>query len=119
MDIRDILQPSGAMERPDHPDMFRLLEIATQLRADVKENTFEDANEVWHRRVREIIDFDSLAYQALQLCLSVVGIETAADFRELQRNDRKREQYVTLLQAYYDGFIMGALFEQRGGHQDG
>ena len=94
------------------------MEISLQLRSEVKEVPFEEANANWEKRIRSIIDFDSLAYQAIQLCMSIVGIRTVADWAEMRRNKRKNEQYVMLMQTYYDGFIMGAEFQKRGGHRE-
>lgn len=117
MDISDILGPGGHTKRPEHPDMDRIMEITSQMLAEMREN---DGNPVeqerlWRARVEESVDFDSLAYQAIQVAMSLNSIQTSLDWARMIANPGRHMGYVKTVQAFYDGFLTGVQFEKRGG----
>lgn len=118
MDIRDILQPPDGLKRPEHPDFWRISEVSLQLRTDIERLPFDEKEKAWRARISSVGDFDSIAYHAIQVAMSIMSIRTVADWATMRRDGRKQNQYLSTVQAFYDGFMMGALYEQRGGHQE-
>lgn len=119
MTLQDLFGPGGHGKRPDHPDFWRLSEIILELKADMQEATSNaDQERRWRAHYEEIGDFDSIAYHAIQAAMQIHNVETSTDWAMLMADRRKHEAYVGTIQAYFDGFIMGAEFERRGGHRE-
>lgn len=115
----DDLMPGGHAPRPEHPDFWRISEVCLSLKADVNEaRTAEELDALWKQRVGEIGDFESINYHAIQVALQIMGVETKFEWELIRQDSVLRERFVELLQAFYDGFIIGANYEKRGGHQD-
>jgi 5'-deoxynucleotidase YfbR-like HD superfamily hydrolase len=117
--INDMFPPPG-QGRPTHPDMDRVMEIVLEMKAISQEYSGreEEFLEVWRKQIDKSIDFDVLAYQATQVAMSILGIETGKDYAEMQGDPARFSAFVTLCQSFYDGFLLGVQFEQRGGHRD-
>jgi len=101
-------EPTG-VKRPDHPDFWILSETILALKADMTEADSDPAEQErrWRARYEEVGDFDSIAYAAIQCGLDLYGIETGADWSLLILGGRQ-ESYIKAVQAFFDGFIMGA-----------
>lgn len=121
MDISDIIGANGHMERPVHPDMDRIIEISMQMLADMNENAGNPAAQerLWRKAITDCVDFDSLSYKAVQEAISLFGIVTGTDWRRIQSSPETHLNFVRVIQAFYDGFLIGSKFEQRGGKFDG
>lgn len=119
MNITDIF-PVPGQGRPVHPDMDRVMEIVLEMKAISQEyaDRPDEFLDVWRRQIEKSIDFDVLAYQATQVAFSVTGVETAEDYFVMQNDPARYSLFVTLCQSFYDGFLLGVQFEQRGGHRD-
>ena len=120
MDIDDILGPSGHTKRPDHPDFFRILSVSQRMKADMEEAKGDLAKQegLWRKTINELVDFDSIGYHAIQTAIHIHNIETGADWIAMTHNRERHAAYVATVQAFYDGFIMGAGFQKEGGHQE-
>lgn len=121
MDISDILGGTGHTQRPEHPDFFRILSVSQRMKADMEENRGNPKRqeELWRKAIEELVDFDSLSYHAIQVAMHIHNIQTGRDWLMMTQNPDKHMAYVATVQAFYDGFIMGAGFQKEGGHQDG
>jgi len=119
MNINDIMAAPTGVKRPDHPDFWRLSEIILALKAEMAENegNIEEQERLWRKHYNDIGDFDSIAYAAIQCGLELHNIKTGSDWMVLRVSGRQ-ESYIKSVQAYFDGFVMGAEFERRGGHQE-
>jgi len=117
MDIRDIMMEPTGIQRPDHPDFWKLSEIILALKADTEEFsngkiTQEEATRRWEAHYASVGDTDSIQYAAVQCGLQLAGIETGADWQAVMANPANHNAFVKTIQAYFDGFIMGALLER-------
>lgn len=117
MDINDILAAPTGVQRPDHPDYWKLSEIILGLKADKESQERGEITEAeferrWRKNYESVGDFDSIAYCAMQCAFELFGIRTGKDFMMLDLAG-KRGDYVRAVQAYFDGFIMGALLERK------
>ena len=112
-------EPTG-VKRPNHPDFWRLSEIILALKADMVENegNIKEQERLWRARYDGIGDFDSIAYCAVQCGLDLHSIKTGRDWMLLRMSPGGQESYIKSVQAYFDGFVMGAEFERQGGHQE-
>lgn len=121
MDLSDIMGPGGHTKRPDHADFWRLSEIIMQLKARMAEHEGDlvEQERVWRESITAIGDFDSISYHAIQCAVQIHGIQTAMDWQVMLANPQRHHAYVATVQAYYDGFTMGAEFQKRGGHREG
>jgi hypothetical protein len=117
-DIDDLLRVN-LTKRPEHPDMERLVEISRELLAEKREATVEEQSQNWVDRIASFIDVRSLGYQAMQTAMSIHSISTGLEFSLMMQSHDRYERFVKTLQAFYDGFLIGAEFERRGGHQEG
>jgi hypothetical protein len=122
MDIRDIMVEPTGVKRPEHPDFWRLSEIILALKADKEQH---DRGEIdmaeferrWRAHYESVGDFDSIAYSAMQCAFALHGIETGADWQRLVASGGQMA-YVQSVQAYFDGFIMGAKLERSRHEQE-
>lgn len=119
MDITDVIGKGPDFPRPIHPDMDRVMEIALQMKAVSEENKhdLEKFHRLWRDEIEHTINFDVLAYQAMQVCFQCYGIETGADWLALKLSPSRFNAFMMSMQAFYDGFLLGARFTQRGGKQ--
>lgn len=100
--------------RPDHPDFWKLSEIILALKADMQENQGDLAAQeaAWRKHYEGVGDFDSIAYCARQAAIQIAGLEFGSDYQRVMRDPMGRAAFVGTVQAYFDGFIMGALLER-------
>ena len=117
MDIRDIMTAPTGIKRPDHPDFWTLSEIILALKADHQEMErgqidMAEFERRWRAHYAEVGDFDSIAYSAIQCGLAIFGIQTKGDWQRVMADRAKHQAYVGTVQAYFDGFIMGAHLER-------
>lgn len=121
MDINDILGATGHQKRPETLDFDRIVSITLAMKADMSEaeGDLKEQERRWRARIDNLVDFDSLAYQAIQVGLQLHNIETGADILAMRVIPGRLESYVKTVQAFYDGFILGAEFVQAGGHRNG
>lgn len=115
MDINDVLQAPTGVKRPDHPDFWKLSGIILALKADREQERrgeidMAEFERRWRAHYDSVGDFDSIAYCAIQCGFDLHGIRTGADWAQLTRDGRKHTAYVQSVQAFFDGFIMGAKF---------
>jgi hypothetical protein len=118
MDINDILVAPTGVTRPDHPDFWKLSEIILALKADREQQErgeidMAEFERRWRKHYETVGDFDSIAYSAIQCAFALHGIETGGDWNLLTANPAKHMAYVQSVQAFFDGFIMGALLERK------
>jgi len=113
MDINDILTAPTGIKRPEHPDFWKLSEIILKLKADQTEATsINQAMTSWRAAYEALGDFDSIAYCAMQAGMALHNIETGADWIRVMGDPASHESYVKSVQAYFDGFVMGAMLER-------
>lgn len=117
MDITDIIGKGPSLPRPVHPDMDRVIEIVLEMKAITSENRDdpEAFHRLWREQIEKSINFDVLAYQAVQVACQVYNINTGADFTMLKLSPMRMTGFVHTLQAFYDGFLLGVQFQERGG----
>lgn len=118
MDISDILTAPTGVKRPDHPDFWKLSEIILALKADREQQQrgeidMAEFERRWRAQYESVGDFDSIAYHAIQCGLALHEISTDADWAQLSRDGRKMKAYAQSVQAFFDGFIMGAKFARK------
>lgn len=117
MDINDIFQRPTGIQRPEHPDFWKLSEIILALKADSEDHrtgkiTMAEFERRWRAHYEGVGDFDSIAYCAIQAGFAIHGIVTGRDWQNTVLDERKHRAYIATVQAYFDGFIMGALLER-------
>lgn len=110
--IADILGTPD--NRPEHPDMDLLSDIILALKAEMQEHQGDLATQerLWKAHYEALGDFDSIAYSALQAGIHLYGVNTGADYFALLASPRG-ESFVKVVQAFFDGFVMGAEFVKR------
>ena len=117
MDLNDMFTRPTGIGRPDHSDFWKLSEIILALKADAEDakRGLIDQSE-WERRWREhyegVGDFDSIAYCAIQAAFAIHNVETGRDWQAVMLDGRRHAAFIQTIQAYFDGFIMGALLER-------
>lgn len=111
MDISDIMAAPTGVKRPDHPDFWTLSETVLKLKAQAKERPADQ--DLWKSNYEAIGDFDSIAYCAIQCGLDIMGIRNGADWTALTRDRRKHGKYIAIVQAFFDGFVMGAALQRK------
>lgn len=123
MDLQDLL--SGDSEwiranRPIHPDMDRLTEISLELKAETASVTsYADMETKWRERVTATgVDFDTIQWKALQIAMDICNVRTGADLDALRKDDTRNSQFISIIQAFFDGWIVHAEFLKRGGHRE-
>ena len=110
MDLSDFFGPL-AIERPNHPDFWRLSNIILQYTGEVEANAEnpEAQQLAWTDFVGRVGDVHSLTYMATQRVMRAFG--------------RPTPETVTICAAaatlWLEGFYAGARFEQAGGDQPG
>lgn len=117
MDISDIMTEPQGVKRPDHPDFWKLSEIILALKADKEEHERGQIDEAeferrWRAHYEGVGDFDSIAYSAMQAGFALHGVVTEGDWRRVVDSPARHRAYIQSVQAYFDGFIMGALLER-------
>lgn len=117
MNINDIMVAPTGVTRPDHPDFWKLSEVILALKADKEEMEHGRIDMVeferrWRAHYASVGDFDSIAYCAIQCGLDIFGVRTGADWKRVMADISKHSAYVATVQAFFDGFIMGALLER-------
>lgn len=117
MDLNDIFAKPTGIERPDHPDFWKLSEIILALKADTEDMragkiTQEEAERRWKAHYEGVGDFDSIAYCAVQAALQIHNINTGMDWAVYMSDAKRHRAYIGCVQSYFDGFIMGALLER-------
>lgn len=97
--MSDPLRDERFPHRPQSQDFWRLSEAVLQVdgQADEGDETFEQI-------VSKLIDIEALTYMA-----------TSRMSLGLLRTNSKLD----LSSAWLDGFVVGLLFQQKGGHRDG
>lgn len=122
MNLHDLISDGSEYvkaNRPQHPDIDRISDIVLEMKAITADaRNIEEHEAMWKEWVERIIDFDSLAWQAFNVALDIFGIKTAYDLRELRSSKRKNKEFIGSMQAFYDGFLLGATFQDRGGHRE-
>lgn len=124
MDLADILSGGSSYVRdnkPRTPDMDRITEIVLQMKATAGSPAaigMAEYEKRWKARIEESIDYDSLAWQALNVGFEMYDVKTVGDLQRLRRDQRKNSEFIRCVQAFYDGFLLGVQFEKRGGHRD-
>lgn len=122
MNLHDLISDGSEYvraNRPQTPDMDRITEIVLEMKAITQDaKSFEEHEAKWTAWVNEIVDFDALGWQALNVAFDVFNIRTGYDLFELRQSKRKNAQFIGAMQAFYDGFLLGATFQSRGGHRD-
>lgn len=99
--------------------MDRISEIVLQLKTLSSEaRNFEEHEANWDQMIRSIVDYDSLAWQALNVGFDVFGVRTGGDLIRLRANQHQFHAFLGCIQSFYDGFLLGTQFQQRGGHRD-
>jgi len=116
--LNDLFGAPTALTRPDHADFWKLSGIILALKADKEDCDrgridMAEFERRWRAHYAAVGDFDSIAYCAVQAALAIQGIETVVDWFVVLSSPAKHEAYVGSLQAYFDGFIMGALLERK------
>ena len=117
MDLNDIFTKPTGIKRPDHPDFWKLSEIILALKADTQDAaagriTAQESERRWRANYEAVGDFDSIAYCAVQAGLQIHSIETGADWLAVLAMPQRHGAFVQSVQAYFDGFIMGAKLER-------
>lgn len=123
MDLRDIMMEPTGVQRPDHPDFWILSETILALKADTEEFdsgriTQEEGERRWKAHYEKIGDFDSIAYCATQAALQINGIENGQQWAMMMMMPGAHTKFVATVQAYFDGFVMGAALERKKREQD-
>lgn len=118
MDISDIMAAPTGVPRPDHPDFWKLSEIILALKADREEQErgeidMAEFERRWRKHYESVGDFDSIAYSAIQCAFDLHNIRDGFDWQLLMQNPVKHMAYIQSVQAFFDGFIMGALLERK------
>lgn len=119
-DLSTFFPEPDAMKRPDTPDFWRLSEISMQLKGRLQSAPKDHASQerAWRSFYEDFVDFPTLQYHALQMAFSIHGIVTGADLIAVRSNPGRAMAYIQTVQAFFDGFALGAEFVKRGGHQD-
>lgn len=115
--INDILMAPKGLKRPDHPDFWKLSEIILALKADKEEHErgqidMAEFEHRWRAHYDSVGDFDSIAYSATQCALALHNVETVNDWNLLRLSTGRHESFAKSVQAFFDGFIMGARLER-------
>ena len=119
VDITDIIGKGPSFQRPNHPDMDRIIEIVLEMKAITQEYSGKPEFEAeWRRNIEKTINFDSLAYQAMQVAFDIHQVMTFGDFQRLRQSPQRLLAFTQTIQAFYDGFLLGARFTERGGHRE-
>lgn len=102
-----MIEPPLGVNRPDHPDFWKLSDIVLRLDGSLEGAGGADEQEaIWRRELERHVDVDSLGYMATQRAFRVLGIVTARDFMA------RKEEVIPMLQVYMDAFIMGCNFKE-------
>lgn len=91
--MADFLNDPRFPDRPNHPDFWRMVDGVLRLDGESDEHTFTEI-------VSPIVDVDSVLYLATQRVLRGRGDGSIAP-------------------VWIDGFLVGVLYQQEGGHRDG
>jgi hypothetical protein len=122
MDINDLISGGGEYirkNRPRHPDLDRISEIVLNMKAMSSEASSPEEHETnWRKHVESFVDFDSIAWQAMNVAFDVFGIRTNEDLMILKSNRQRFSYFIGSMQAFYDGFLLGAEFQKKGGHRE-
>ena len=105
------LWPGGPSNRPDHPDFWRLVEIVQEYDIRMDDATPENKEAVFKAAFDGVVDLDSLGYMAMQRAMRVVGVRSNEEVR------KQAGLLAAMATLYFDAFLMGAQFQQRGGHR--
>ena len=98
--MSDPLRDPRFPDRPQHPDFWRIIEIVNYLDGEAVEG-----NKTYEEIVSAIADTNSVDYAGIQR--GMLSTRMTSD-----------DPYVQNAGSWIDGFIIGVLFQQRGGHQD-
>lgn len=104
--MTDPLHDPSFPDRPQHPDFWRLSEIILQLDGRAE----EDPDFNVETQLAETVDPDAIRYHIL---------ERAKRLRVLLADEGSDFDLDVFATGYLEGFILGNLFNARGGHQDG
>lgn len=112
----DPLRDPNFPDRPQHPDFWRISEVVLQLDSRLAEENLPD--EEIQAQVSEVVDLDSLQYMAAHRsgqCLKQImdDMELPEPVRELLTPII----FPIMAASWSDAFLMGATFQERGGHQ--
>ena len=95
--------------------MDLLSDIILALKADMQEaGSIEEQQRRWKTHYEALGDFDSIAYSALQAGIHLYNIQTGTDYYAVLQGPHG-EHFIKAVQAFFDGFIMGAEFAKRKG----
>lgn len=112
MDINEFFGPRP--NRPQSKDFWRLSEIVLEMSGAMEAAKTDDEKEaVWEKYMGLHCDHTALYYMALQRSMQLLGVTTAGHAMA------KFDQLAKLTTVWSEGFIVGCMFQDRGGHQDG
>lgn len=107
-------------DRPDHPDFWRISEIILQLDGPASDPTTPEAerDRLWNKRVADVGDKESIMYAAVQRAKLAFGVPGGAAFGITGAGNLTPHQQATAASLWIEAFVFGAMFAQRGGHQE-
>ncbi len=108
--------------RPDHPDFWRISEVILAADGAIEAATSEGAKaKEWKARTSAVVDIDSVQYAAMErakLAFGIPGGGSAFGRTGGRVAGLTIEQQATVAALWIEAFVYGAMYEQRGGHQD-
>lgn len=113
--VHDLLSGGNEFVRQNKPrtlDMDRITEIVLEMKSIPRDDQ-QEFERLWRAHVGRYIDFDSLAWQAFQVALDIMAVRNGHDFRALRADPRKNRTFVSIMQGFYDGFLLGTAFQER------
>jgi hypothetical protein len=92
------------LNRPDHPDFWRISSILLKLDGRMQEADESERDEVYENNVARWVDGDTLNYSAIQRAMRPLGVVTRNDLIKYQ------DKVVVLSAMWQEGFQVGAEF---------
>lgn len=106
--------------RPNHPDFWRISEVILAADGALEAARTEDDKEAaWKARTSGVVDIHSVTYAAIQRTMLAFGRPDAGSSFGLISSGLSAAQQATVSALWTEAFVYGAMFQQRGGHQDG
>lgn len=99
-------------KRPDHPDFWRISEILLANDGAMEAATGQDEKDVeWRRRVESVVDIESATYAGIQRALRLGAAIDPRGYLPLKAR-------AAIAALWVDAFVTGAMYVERGGHQE-
>lgn len=113
--------------RPDHPDFWRISEILLANDGDMEAagDNAEQKEATWAARTGAVVDRGSVTYAAINRTMMAFGNpisgQSGAAFglSGMRVNGLTVTQQAAVSALWVDAFVAGAMFQAKGGHQDG